>query len=43
MANSPNLTKKQNPRWPLAAILGFGLEAITFERLEADTSNLAQG
>jgi len=35
--------KNQNPRWPLAAILDFGLEAPTFEHLELITSNLAQG
>jgi len=35
--------KNQNPRWPPDAILDFGLEAITVERLEQDTSNLAQG
>jgi len=34
--------KNQNPRWPPAAILDFGLEAITNERLELDTSSLAQ-
>jgi len=37
------IDKNQNPRWPPAAILDFGLEAITFERFELDTSNLAHG
>jgi len=27
------IDKNQNPRWPLAAILDFRLEAISFERL----------
>jgi len=43
MAKSPKLTKNQNPRWPPAAILDFGSQAVTFERLELETSNLAQG
>jgi len=37
------IVKNQNPRLPPAAILDFCLEAITFERLELDTSNMAQG
>jgi len=37
------IDKNQNPRWPPAAILEFGLEGITFERLELEISNLAQG
>jgi len=32
----------KNKLWPPSAILDFGLEAITFDRLELDTSNLAQ-
>jgi len=38
-----NNDKNQNPRWPLSTILDFGLEAIAFERLELETSSLAQG
>jgi len=37
------IDKNQNPRWPPAAILDFGLEVITFERLKLDFSNLAHG
>jgi len=37
------IDKNRNPKWPPAAILDFGLEGITFERLEPDTSNLAHG
>jgi len=36
------IDKHRNPIWPPAAILDFGLEPIKFERLELDTSNLAQ-
>ena len=37
------IDKNLSPRWPPAAILDFGLLAITFERFELDTSNLSQG
>jgi len=37
------IDKNQYPRWPPAAILDFCLEAITFERHELDTLNLALG
>jgi len=37
------IDKNQNPRWPAASIFDFGLQLITLERLELDTSNLAHG
>jgi len=37
------INKNQNPRWPPATVLDFGLEAVTFDRVELDTSKLAQG
>jgi hypothetical protein len=36
------IDKIQNRRWPPAAILNFGQNAITFERFELETSNLAR-
>ena len=37
------IDKNQNPRWPPAAIFDFGLEAITFERLEPDFFKFGTG
>jgi len=36
-----DICKNQNPGWPPATILDFGFKAITFERLDLHTSNLA--
>jgi len=37
------IEKNQNPTWPQTAMLTIVLEPTTFECLELDTSNLAQG